>query len=97
MPLSPVIFRIAQAFVVRADEDNAASNDDVAVSLRAELGHPLTFFFVFTSQLDRQTLHVGDHVAIGRAAPHGPVARAGIGSAAVGSRQTAGSSAVASS
>jgi hypothetical protein len=67
------------SFVVGADEDHAAGDDRVAVALRAELGHPLHVLLRLDVPLGRQPLHVRDHVAIGRAAPHRPVAGAGIG------------------
>ena len=35
---------IARVLIVRADEDLAAGDDDVAVGLRAEAGHPLHIF-----------------------------------------------------
>ena len=73
------LFRIPRRFVVGADEHHAARHDRVAVALRAELGHPLHVLLRLDVPLDRQALHVRDHVAVGRAAPHGPVAAAGVG------------------
>ena len=75
------LLRIAQRFVVRADEHHAAGDDRVAVALRAELGDPLHVLLRLDVPLGRQPLHVRHHVAIGRAAPHRPVAAAGIGRA----------------
>ncbi len=72
------LLRIAQQLVVGADEDHAARDDRVAVALRSEVGHPLHVLLRLDVPLGRQTLHVRDHVAIGRAAPHRPVAAAGI-------------------
>ena len=75
-PRSPRLLRIAQRFVVGADEHHAAGDDRVAVALRAELGHPLDVLLGLDVPLGRQALHVRDHVAVGRAAPHRPVAGA---------------------
>src|SRR6185436_8505985 len=73
------LFRIAHAFVVRADEHHAASDDWIAVALRTEVGHPFHVLLRLDVPVGRQTLHRGHHVAIGSAAPHRPVAAAGIG------------------
>ena len=73
------LLRIAHRFVVRADEHHAAGDDRVAVALRSELGDPLHVLLRLDVPLGRQPFHVRDHVAIGRAAPHRPVAGPGIG------------------
>src|SRR5207253_556244 len=39
-----LVLWIARVLIVRADEDLAAGDDDVAVGLRAEAGHPLHIF-----------------------------------------------------
>ena len=73
------LLRIAQPFVVRADEHHAAGDDRIAVALRAEIGDPLDVLLRLDVPVGRQPLGVRHHVAVGRAAPHRPVARAGIG------------------
>ena len=73
------LLRIAQQLVVRADEDHAARDDRVAVALRAELGHPLDVLLGLHVPVGGQALHGRHHVAVGRAAPHRPVAGARIG------------------
>src|SRR6185369_9899387 len=52
----------------------------VAVRLRAELGHPLDVLLCLDVPARWQAFHVGDHVAIRGAAPHGPIAGTRIGS-----------------
>ena len=72
------LLRVAQQLVVRADEHHAAGDDRIAVALRSEVGDPLDVLLRLDVPLGRQPLHVGHHVAVGRAAPHGPVAGAGV-------------------
>ena len=66
---------IADQLVVRADQHDAAADDGIAVGLRSELGHPLHVLAGLDVPRRRQALHERDHVALGRAAPHRPVAR----------------------
>src|SRR5690348_4828330 len=66
-------------FVGTNNEDHPARDDRVAVALRSELRDPLDVLLRLDVPLDREALHVRDHVAIGRAAPHRPVAAARIG------------------
>ena len=75
---------VAQSFVVRPDEHHAAGNDRVPVALRPEIGDPLDVLLRLDVPLARQPFGVGDHVAIGRPAPHRPIARARIGSRKMG-------------
>ena len=68
------LLRIAQRFVVRAEKDHAAGDDRVAVALRAERRDPFHVLLGLDVPLGRQPLHLRHHVAVGRSAPHGPVA-----------------------
>ena len=73
------LLRIARRLVVRADEHRSARDDRVAVALRSERDHPLHVLLRLDVPLGRRRLHRRHHVAIGRAAPHRPVAGAGVG------------------
>src|SRR6185369_13020512 len=68
----------AHRFVVRADEHHPARDHWIPVALRSELGDPLDVLLRLDVPLGGQPLHVRDHVAVGRAAPHRPDAGAGI-------------------
>src|SRR5262249_35775646 len=68
------LLRVAQPLVVGAHEHHAAGDDRIAVALRTQVRDPLDVLFRLDVPLDRQALHVRDHVPIGRAAPHRPVA-----------------------
>ena len=70
--------RVLHRFVVGPDEHDAVGDDGIAVGLRAELGDPLDVLLRLDVPARRQILHAGDEVAIGRAAPHGPVSLARI-------------------
>ena len=70
--------RVLHRFVVGADEHDAVGDDGIAVGLRAELGHPLDVLLGLDVPARRQVLHAGDEVAVRCAAPHRPVALAGI-------------------
>ena len=71
--------RILHRFVVRAHEHDAVGDDRVAVGLRPELRDPLDVLLRLDVPARRQPLHARNEIAIGRAAPHRPVALAGIG------------------
>ena len=72
-------FWIPESFIIGTDKDHAAGNNNVAITLGTELGHPFYVLLGFNIPRSWQPLHVRDHVSVGSAAPHGPVAGAGIG------------------
>ena len=93
---------IAGGFVVGTDEDAAAGDARGAVGLGAEFGDPADVLGGFgidgfslreefpADDIGGDALARGDHVAAGRAAPHGPIAREGGGGGADRSEQRQG-------
>src|SRR4029450_10409820 len=75
----PGLLGIAWSLVVRADEYHPTRNHGVAVALRAEFSDPFHVLLALEVPFDRQSLHVRNHIAVGSAAPHGPLAAAWIG------------------
>ena len=78
-PLSPLMAgsRIASLLVPTSTMPLATTG--IAVGLGAELGDPLDVLLRLDVPARRQALHGRDDVAVRRAAPHRPVALAGIG------------------
>ena len=73
------LLRIAHQFVVRPGVNLPARHHRIAVALRTELRHPLHVLLGLQIPRRGNALHHREHVTVGRAAPHGPVARAWIG------------------
>src|SRR4030095_6535576 len=64
---------IAHQFVVCTDKHHSIGDDRIPVALRSQFRNPLDVFPCLHVPLARQSLHVGDHVAVWRPSPHWPV------------------------
>src|SRR5207302_9285359 len=61
-----LMLRVARIFVVGADEDFAVGDDNIAVSLRTERGHPLDVFGGFHVDLFGAGLGLAGVEAVGQ-------------------------------
>src|SRR5205809_743505 len=72
------LFGIAHHVLIDPRITLPARHNRVAVALRAELRHPLHVLLGFEIPGDRNARHGRGHVAIRSAAPHRPIAVAGV-------------------